>query len=223
MNKLGIIIPYRDRPEHLKKFIPHINNFLNNKLDYEILLVEQDDKKSFNRGKLLNIGAEILKNNCNYFCFHDIDMLPASETCDYSIVEGVCKLSYFVSQFNFIPRPPDELGGVTLIDKKSFFLVNGYNNNYWGWGVEDNDFALRCKIKNINFSFREGKFFSLFHKPNGDTHGEKPSDDTTKNREYFNFILKNQNLLFEDGITTLKYKINNTLNESTFRHIKVAL
>ena len=108
MHKLGIIVPYRDREEHLKKFVPHIKHFLSNKIDYKIIIVEQTHEKSFNRGMLRNIGFDILKNECQYFCMHDIDMLPINDDCDYSYNEGVVKLSKFISQFNFVPRPENE-------------------------------------------------------------------------------------------------------------------
>mgnify|MGYP003337536680 CR=1 FL=1 len=61
MPKLSIIIPYRNREEHFKKFVPHMNNFLKNKLNYEIVFVEQLDEKPFNRAKLLNVGFDLCK------------------------------------------------------------------------------------------------------------------------------------------------------------------
>ena len=54
--KLGIIVPYRDRESHLKKFTDGIRTyFKENKVDYEVIIVEQSDDKPFNRGKLFNI------------------------------------------------------------------------------------------------------------------------------------------------------------------------
>ena len=56
-HKLGIIVPYRDRYEQLQKFKIAIKKYLNNKdIDYELIIVEQDSARTFNRGKLLNIG-----------------------------------------------------------------------------------------------------------------------------------------------------------------------
>ena len=56
--KLAIIVPYRDREEHLSKFLPAMKkcDFLDG-IDYEIMIVEQEEGKPFNRGKLLNVGA----------------------------------------------------------------------------------------------------------------------------------------------------------------------
>jgi hypothetical protein len=54
MAKLGIIVPYRNRHEHLAVFNPTISKYLNNTdIDYKIIIVQQDDAKLFNRGLLL--------------------------------------------------------------------------------------------------------------------------------------------------------------------------
>ena len=206
VNKLAIIVPFRDRYDHLKKFIPHMRSYLKNKdVDYNIFIVEQVDNKPFNRAKLLNIGFSETKNDYNYFCFHDIDLLPVNDDCDYSYCLGVCKLSYYVSQFNFQPRPINELGGVTMFDKKSYIEVNGYSNNYWGWGVEDNDLGERCRKKNITFSLREGRYLSLPHKPSGDTMGGITSQETNENRKYFIDNIDSDDF-FQSGLSNLKYQ-----------------
>ena len=55
--KLGVIIPYRDRREHLKTFIRSFKGFMSNKgINHHIIVVNQDNGKLFNRGMLLNIG-----------------------------------------------------------------------------------------------------------------------------------------------------------------------
>jgi predicted glycosyltransferase involved in capsule biosynthesis len=219
MHNLSIVVPYRQRESHLKKFVPHIKSFLNNKINYKIFVIEQFNEKPFNRAKLLNVGFNVSKEENDYFCFHDIDMLPTHEDCDYSYFNGVCRLSHYVSQFNFIPRPENELGGVILVDKKSFVEVNGYSNNYWGWGVEDEDFATRCRLKNIPYKIRNGKYMSLFHKPNGDTYGDPVSLNTIKNREYYKNILEND--LFSDGISNIQYTLVEKREYNDYTLIKV--
>ena len=62
MKKLGIIVPYRDRPQQLAIFKKTINEYLD--IPFELIIVDQVDSLEFNRGKLLNIGftkAEELK------------------------------------------------------------------------------------------------------------------------------------------------------------------
>ena len=85
-NKLGIVVPYRNRGTQLHIFVDYIRNYLNNTgLNYEVFVVIQDDAKLFNRGMLLNVGftyAEKMK--CNYVVFHDMDMLPVEVDYSYS-------------------------------------------------------------------------------------------------------------------------------------------
>ena len=154
-NKLGIIVPYRNRYEHLENFKNVITTYLDyTKIDYELIIVEQDDAKQFNRGMLLNIGFEYAKQKkCNYVVFHDIDMLPVG--VDYSYSEIPLHLST-----NFIiPEGGKErvmfdtyFGGVTLFPVKDFEDIDGYSNKYWGWGYEDDDLLFRCKEKMISLN-----------------------------------------------------------------------
>mgnify|MGYP003153103524 FL=1 len=68
--KLAIIVPYRNREEHLARFVPHMEEFLSDKdIEYKIFVIEQDNDKPFNRGWLLNVGFEISqKQGYDYFC-----------------------------------------------------------------------------------------------------------------------------------------------------------
>ena len=55
--KIGIIVPYRDRYEHLETFRAKIIEYLTEKkYNFVLIIVEQDNAKLFNRGMLLNIG-----------------------------------------------------------------------------------------------------------------------------------------------------------------------
>lgn len=35
-------------------------------------------------------------------------------------------------------------GGVSGLSKKQFLKINGFPNEYWGWGGEDDDIYNRC-------------------------------------------------------------------------------
>ena len=87
MSKLGVVVPYRDREAHLNIFIPKIKKKLEkDKIDYELIIVEQATKQAFNRGKLLNIGVtKALELGCTYVALHDVDMIPVD--ADYSYVD----------------------------------------------------------------------------------------------------------------------------------------
>jgi predicted glycosyltransferase involved in capsule biosynthesis len=192
-------------------------------IKYKIYIVEQKDDKPFNRAKLLNIGFNETYRNHDYFCFHDVDMLPVNRDCDYSYTESACRLSHFVSQFAFVPRPENEFGGgVIMINNESFLRVNGFSNEYWGWGVEDNDFSERCKRKNINIFFRKGRYMSLAHEANGDTNGKPPSPSTVKNRQYFSEIV-NKDTFFDSGLKNLVYSVLGKEEQDGYSKIVVKL
>ena len=144
-NKLAIIVPYRDRESHLEVFVPYMQEYLK-EYDYKIFVIEQSDSKPFNRGKLLNVGARIaIKEGFDYFALHDVDMLPLKNV-DYSYPETPIHLiSKVDKEVPFI----DYFGGVTLFNVHDYKLVNGYSNEYWGWGFEDDDLLYRCIQRNI--------------------------------------------------------------------------
>jgi len=162
MDKLGIIVPYRDRPQQLYDFKLKISSYLLTQgIDYELIIVEQDSDKSFNRGKLLNIGFQKAKRlECTYVCFHDVDMHPIK--VDYSPVDRPTQLANrFVYEEGVKRTVADEyFGGVTLFPISQFEDVNGYSNEYWGWGFEDNDLLVRCREKGIPLATK-------FYKQNG--------------------------------------------------------
>jgi len=162
MDKLGIIVPYKNRPQQLFDFKLKISSYLTeHNINYELIIVEQNDKKSFNRGKLLNIGFEKAKVlGCTYVCFHDVDMHPVK--VDYSPVGKPTQLANRFVYEEGVQRTitDDYFGGVTLFPVSQFEDINGYSNEYWGWGFEDNDLLARCREKGIPLG-------NKFYKQNG--------------------------------------------------------
>ena len=141
-HKLGVIVPYRDRPNQLKRFTSHMETYLKD-MDYEILIIEQSDDKPFNRGKLLNAGYKYAVDmGCDYFVFHDIDMLP--EDVDYSYSDKPLHLATHLQEHDYETTFFDYFGGVTMFTKEDFKTINGFSNEYWGWGFEDDDLLIRC-------------------------------------------------------------------------------
>ena len=164
MKKLGIVVPYRNRTEHLKEFKRRITRYFDRlEIQYEIIIVNQDEAKLFNRGMLLNIGFIYAKKmRCDYVVFHDVDMIPVQ--VDYSYSDIPLHLANNIEKETF----DTYFGGVTMFPVEIFEKINGYSNKYWGWGYEDDDLLLRCKkfeieldeikIKNIKGSGKIVKF-----------------------------------------------------------------
>ena len=153
MHKLGIIVPYRARDRQLLIFKRAISIYLNNtNIAYELIIVEQDDAKIFNRGKLLNIGFLYAKKlKCDYVVFHDVDMIPVNVDYSYSPYPVQLSTKFTSADPTFNRIVFDEyFGGVTLFPSNIFETINGYPNEYWGWGYEDNDLLFRCRQHNID-------------------------------------------------------------------------
>jgi predicted glycosyltransferase involved in capsule biosynthesis len=129
----------------------------------EILIVEQEEGKAFNRAKLLNVGFDYGQKNGEYshYCFHDVDMIPKES--DYSYCETPTHLAAKAQQFNYKLPYENYFGGVTIFDTVSFLKINGYSNDYWGWGAEDDDVFNRCKIMGVSAKRKQGVYESLQH------------------------------------------------------------
>jgi predicted glycosyltransferase involved in capsule biosynthesis len=66
-------------------------------------------------------------------------------------------------QFDYKLPYETYFGGVTLFDKESFKKINGFSNQYWGYGGEDDDLYLRCIAMGIKISRTPCRFQSLAH------------------------------------------------------------
>lgn len=210
MKKLSILIPYRNRAEHLKQFIPHYRKLL----PYaDITLIEQADDQPFNRGKLLNIGWLETREHCDYTSQHDIDMLGIRNRVDYSYPKQPTHLATHVSQFHNVMPYPEYFGGVTLFNHADMELVRGYSNHIWGWGCEDNllyDTILKAGLKPAH---RQCWFKSLHHKKNGPNH------------PYYaeSFKIMQEGLLDDDGVFHCQYEVLDRIQYRDYLHIKVKL
>ena len=166
--KLGIIVPYRARAGHLRKFRESITEYFSTlNIDYELIVVEQLGHTPFNRGKLLNVGfKEAQSKRCDYVVFHDVDMLPVEVDYSYSDVP-IHMATDFVDEKQ--ETFSTYFGGVTMFPSKTFVDINGYSNEYWGWGFEDDDLLYRCTENNVFLDFEvyptplETTMCSYFH------------------------------------------------------------
>jgi glycosyltransferase involved in cell wall biosynthesis len=198
--KLSIVVPYRNREEHLKQFVPYMEEYLAKEgIPFHIYIIHQSDDKPFNRAKLLNVGYKE-SEGFDYFAFHDVDMLPIDS--DYSYIDCPTHLATRAEQFGFRLPYDGYFGGVTLFDKESFVKINGYSNGYWGWGAEDDDVLLRCSIMGVSASRKDCGYRSLSHDRN------IPESLYNKNLEKFRDLrlAPTKEKIFLDGLETLSYE-----------------
>lgn len=185
--RLGVIIPYRDRAQHLDKFLRETTAFvesdgLNSALHPQFLIVEQAPGLPFNRGALLNAGYRLLAGNIDYLCLHDVDRIPVS--ANYRWPDAPTMIIR-----DGLPLPPDViaqlLSSVVLIQAGHFAAANGFSNGYWGWGYEDVDLRERLLRIGLSHAHRDGRIRSLPHQDLGSHHDGSPTDDALKNQKIF--------------------------------------
>lgn len=200
-------MPYRDRANHLARFIPHMNQRLRTS---RIYIIEQADEKPFNRAKLLNIGFLEFSKDFDGFAAHDVDMLPSK--ADYSFPTCPTHIATKVEQFRYKMPYPQYFGGVTLFPNEDFRKANGYSNNFWGWGAEDDELYKHMVSLGITIERRQCFFQSLHHTR------KLVQEDYKRNIEY----LKMQRSS-EDGLTHCKYEIVKLEEKHNYTKLKVLL
>lgn len=210
MKDLAIIVPYRNREEHLKQFIPHLKKYLDRKnLSYDIYIIEQEEGKLWNKGSVYNSGFKIVtsKNNYKNYCFHDVDLLPIS--VDYSYSEVPTHISSEVEQLGWRYPPiingfeyPDIFGGIILFTKEHYEKINGFSNQYLGWGAEDDDLLVRVRKSGLKENRRlPGATKSLKH----DRPIEK--ENYIRNIQLLNDLKAGKKDYNHEGLNTISYEI----------------
>lgn len=168
--KIAIIIPFRNREQHLEQFSLYIHRFLPDQLvDYSLYVIEQTKFKKFNRAKLFNIGvAEILRKDPDVCCFifHDVDLIPLDQRNLYMCSNMPRHMSVGVSQLRYKLLYPSIFGGVVAISRSQFEQIGGYSNDYYGWGGEDDDLFNRVLAAGLEIErtpAKYGVYNALFH------------------------------------------------------------
>ena len=190
---MSIIVPYRGRPTHLEKFLDIIQSKAG--VPFTVMVVEQAGTGLFNRGKMCNIGFDITKGLADYFCFHDVDMIPAD--VDYSAPDCVMHLATKASQFLYKMPGENYFGGVNLFTRADFETVNGFSNEYLGWGCEDDDLRNRVLLNKLKIGSRDCVFECMSHKSVRDEESYKKNFDKLCVKYDYS----------ADGLSSLRYKV----------------
>ncbi|KAI8520561.1 lactose synthase [Branchiostoma belcheri] len=151
-HKVAVIVPYRDREQHLRIFLKHMHPVLKRQqLDYGIYIVEQYGEPKFNRAMLFNIGFKEALKEYDYDCFifHDVDLIPEDDRNIYSCPDTPKHMSVAVDEMNYKLPYDGIFGGICALSTVHFQRVNGFSNSFWGWGGEDDDMANRLTAHSL--------------------------------------------------------------------------
>lgn len=220
--KTYIVLPFKDRggkyksalDEFINPFIEYHNNNLNN---YEIFIVEQTggslentlpkryeymgigyNEEFFNLGRTINIGYDIIKDQIkddDIFIFHPVDLLPIDPNY---LVDRTTKLCYKDHD------PNGHFYKAIAFKCSDFRAINGFSNNYWGWGQEDDDLFIRLNYKNIIPDVVVDNYRRLSTDGNGTTDTEHYAPLYNSNHVFLTENFENS------GLNTLSYKLIST-------------
>lgn len=210
--KIAIIIPFRDiekdkpRTKQLNTLVEYFKTYLKD-AEYKIFVVEQSkDNRKFNRGQLLNIGFEYaVKEGFNNFIFHDADLLPSVELKEYYENIPEDKPVHIAAVWDRYGSNPKYFGGIVAFNKKMFSTINGYPNDFWGWGGEDDELYKRTQkfyhiLKVKKGSIRDLEELSLEQKL------DYLKDNDLKFMRKNEAIARHEDTWESNGLNTLNYK-----------------
>lgn len=202
-----IAIPYRKREKHLEHYIKHtvplIQKYLPNT---RVVVIEQNEGKLFNRGKILNVAFKEYENKTKYFLTNDVDLNPTQKCLEeyYKLENDIVRI---------LTAHRESLGGVTKLHSKCIKEMNGFPNYIWGWGIEDRALYYRAIIKQIKVSdakCNKSNFKILHHKKNSHEYKEEKRDISNKwTKKYIDKINNEEknNLVNDSGLNNIEYTI----------------
>ncbi|XP_052809109.1 beta-1,4-N-acetylgalactosaminyltransferase bre-4-like [Mya arenaria] len=211
--RIAIIIPFRDRQKHLDILVYNLVPVLKRqKVAFRIFVVEQFGNKTFNKGRLINIGFMEARKHGEFDCFifHDVDLIPEDDRNMYTCSANPRHMSPAVDVLRYKLPYMALVGGVLSIKAEHFFKINGYSNLYWGWGAEDDDMFYRLsasKISVLRPPFNIGRYKMIKHDKN----------DVSTVRLHFLKTAKTRYL--KEGLNTLEYKLVETRLEKLYTRI----
>lgn len=222
--RLTIVIPYRDRESHLSQLMPVLKATLDQqRIQHRVLLVEQAASGLFNRGRLINIGIHHAADATDYYCIHDVDAVPV--VANYSCPSQPLRLvNRILTESGESRRTDYYFSGAVSVLKSQVFAANGFSNEYWGWGKEDDDFFFRLLLSGAVCYFdTQGTFHDLPNPTHQHVERNRPSTPphVKHNRQRRSRLLRGLADPVQDGLSTLSYEVIDRTEAGTYDKIRV--
>uniref|UniRef100_A0A8C3NGF3 Beta-1,4-galactosyltransferase n=1 Tax=Geospiza parvula TaxID=87175 RepID=A0A8C3NGF3_GEOPR len=204
-SRTAVIVPHRNREAHLGHLLYYLHPFLQRQqLHYGIYVVHQAGNCTFNRAKLLNVGVKEALKDEDWDCLflHDVDLIPENDhnlyTCDPWNPKHA---SVAMNKFGYSLPYPQYFGGVSALTPDQYMKINGFPNEYWGWGGEDDDIATRVRLAGMKISrppVSIGHYKMVKHK------SDKGNEE---NPHRFDLLVRTQRTWTQDGMNSLSYAL----------------
>ncbi len=166
---------------------------------------------------LFNVGfveAMKLRPDWQCFIFHDVDLLPEDDRNLYSCPKQPRHMSVAVDTLKYKLPYPDLFGGVSAVPTKQFEEINGFSNQFWGWGGEDDDISHRLRHAGHNitrYNADIARYTMISH-----------AKQTLSPARRYQFR-RGQRYFKTDGLNNLEYKVEDFRREKLFTLITVEL
>jgi len=205
-HKIAVIIPHRHREYHLRQLLHVLHPTLQNqKISYQVFVMHQAGEGVFNKARLLNAGVkEALNQDPTFDCFimHDVDLVMENEKNLYYCNPNIARhISAGIDKYNY-ELPYDGLfGGVVALTKDQFERINGYSNEYWGWGCEDDDMFIRVvhSCVGLEHVMHEDARYKMIYHPH--------DQENAINSNRFAKLIHAADRQYKDGYNNIKYKV----------------
>ncbi|KAF4096772.1 beta-1,4-galactosyltransferase 3 [Onychostoma macrolepis] len=215
----AIVVPYRNRQTHLRALLYHLHPFLQRQqVHYGIYIVHQSGNSTFNRAKLLNVGVREALKEEDWSCIflHDVDLLPENDHNTYTChPQYPTHLSIAMDKFRYRLPYSQYFGGVSAVTPKQYLKMNGFPNQYWGWGGEDDDIAARVRLSGMKIMrppLAIGHYKMIKHK--GDQGNEQ-------NPRRFDLLKRTRLNWHSDGLNSLTYELLSKELEPLYTNLSV--
>ncbi|CAH2303285.1 beta-1,4-galactosyltransferase 5 [Pelobates cultripes] len=216
--KVAILIPFRNRHEHLPVLFKHLIPMLQRqRLQFAFYVIEQTGNQPFNRAMLFNVGfAEAMKDlDWDCMIFHDVDHIPENDRNYYGCQHMPRHFAAKLDKYMYLLPYSEFFGGVSGLTVEQFRKINGFPNAFWGWGGEDDDLWNRVQFAGYNVTRPEGdigKYKSIPHHHRGEV----------QFLGRYALLRKSKERQSMDGLHNLHYSPNITYN-MLYKNITVHL
>jgi hypothetical protein len=225
VKNIAVISCFRDKGDGMResqrrRFIQIMNKILEPYCNFHIYIIEQsNDGELFNIGKLKNIGFELANNDqkFSHFIFSDIDTIPDYDLMNYYIKtsKNVISLAIRGTRWEVVDIKNKEilkpfLGALLSFSSKLFTKINGYPNNFWGWGGEDDAITNRLFFngnKIVNYP-KIGEVIDIEENKDMKTLNIKEKlKDEVKDKIRYEKLYEDIRSWKKNGVNSLKYDI----------------
>uniref|UniRef100_A0A8C4WZE7 UDP-Gal:betaGlcNAc beta 1,4- galactosyltransferase, polypeptide 4 n=1 Tax=Eptatretus burgeri TaxID=7764 RepID=A0A8C4WZE7_EPTBU len=206
MQRVAVLIPHRDREQHLTHLLAHLHPMLQRQqLHYTIYVIHQTGDFMFNRAKLLNVGFLEAMKDVAWDCviLHDVDLIPEDDRNLYLCGQQPRHLVVGRNFTGYKLRYKGYFGGVTAMSAQQFRDVNGVFQTSSGGGGEKmmsygrGNFYVGMKVDRPPAEV--ARYTMIFH--DRDEHGNRI------NNERVALLYRPREVMYSDGMNSCRYKL----------------